>query len=295
MKIIAPYQITSEILNLINEANEYLIIVSPYVNFKNWGRIKTDLKNALDRNIKVNFYTRLDSENFKSWEEIESLGIKPKLIKNLHAKLYFNESSGIVTSMNLLTSSNLSAIEFGSLYNQEEELSELKKFVKKFLEPNLENEKPNQEELYIAKEKFNIVLSNFLSQNLNQSVKCWWKDGYLNISANNSYFLDIDKVNYDLTISGIISGLESEKFNKFSTKAKKILKPYNVSKLDPGKGYLSSAILTSNKEFSSSNFNFLKVKEKMEILDISLKFIKELSEFKSDCYKNKKSQLLTKE
>lgn len=289
MKIIAPYQITSEILNLINEANEYLIIVSPYVNFKNWERIKTDLKNALDRNIKINFYTRLDSENFKSWEEIESLGIKPKLIKNLHAKLYFNESSGIVTSMNLLTSSNLNAIEFGCLYDQTEELSELKKFVKKFLEPNLEKEKPNQEELYIAKEKFNIILSNFLSQNLNQSIKCWWKDGFLNLNANNSYFLGIDKVNNILTISGIISGLESEKFNEFITKAEKNLKPYKICKSDPGNRYLSSAILTSNKEFSSSNFNFLNVNEKMEILDISLKFIKELSEFKNDCYKNKKA------
>jgi len=92
MKIIPPYQITSEILNLINEANEYLILVSPYVNFNNWEGIKTDIRNALKRNVKIFFYVRLQSENFTSWEQLEGLGITPKLIKNLHSKLYFNET-----------------------------------------------------------------------------------------------------------------------------------------------------------------------------------------------------------
>ena len=43
MKIIPPYQITSEILNLINEAEKYIVLVSPYVNFNNWERIKVDI------------------------------------------------------------------------------------------------------------------------------------------------------------------------------------------------------------------------------------------------------------
>ena len=88
MKIIPPYQITSEILNLINESEKYIILVSPYVNFNNWDRIKVDILNAIKRGVRIEFYARLDNENFKSWEQIENLGIKPKLIKNLHAKLF---------------------------------------------------------------------------------------------------------------------------------------------------------------------------------------------------------------
>lgn len=105
-------------------------MVSPYVDFKNWGGIKQEIEKAKQRGIKIEFITRHDVNNSKSWEQIEALGIKPKLVKNLHAKLYYNEKSGIVTSMNLLTSSNLSAIEFGSIYDTEDEIQQLKYFVK---------------------------------------------------------------------------------------------------------------------------------------------------------------------
>ena len=288
MKIIAPYQITSEILNLINESEEYLIIVSPYVNFKNWDRIKLDIANALKRNVAINFYTRFDTENFKSWEEIESLGIKPKLIKNLHAKLYFNEKSGIVTSMNLLTSSNLNAIEFGSIYDTDDELTELKSFVKKYLEPNLEKEKPNDDDLYLAKEKFDIVLSNYLSYYLNRSINCFWRNGVLNINANNQYFMTIDKVKNLFSISGVISADEKNNFGDFFSNNQDILDSTDIF-CDGEIDAMGSAVLLTKKSFTSNNFNYLNVSEKKEILTISWKFITELQKFKDSCYENKKA------
>tara|TARA_R110000823_G_C15950476_1_gene501636 strand:+ start:7016 stop:7942 length:927 start_codon:yes stop_codon:yes gene_type:complete len=288
MKIIPPYQISSEILNLINNSEKYLIIVSPYVNFKKWDRIKLDIVNALKRNVQIIFYTRLDNENFKSWEAIESLGIKPKLIKNLHAKLYFNEKSGIVTSMNLLTSSNLSAIEFGSLYNTKDELRELGSFVKKYLEPNVEKEKPNDDDLYIAKEKFNIVLSNYLSHHLERQVNCRWQNGVLSINANNQYFIGIEKVKNRLSISGIISGLESLEFDKYFYERKNIFEPHELF-MHGEKGMMCSAVVTSSNSYSHNNLNFLNVMEKREIITLILTFICELTEFKDHIYRCKKN------
>ncbi|MBX2910374.1 MAG: hypothetical protein KF706_12155 [Chitinophagales bacterium] len=281
MKIIPPYQITSEILNLINEAKEYLILVSPYVNFINWDRIKIDIENALKRNVKIKFYTRLDSENYKSWEQIEALGIKPNLIKNLHSKLYFNEKSGIVTSMNLLTSSNLNAIEFGAIYNTEEELKELKEFVKKYLEPNLEKEKPNDEDLYLAKEKFQIVLQNYLTNCLEQNVSCKWNNGSLILNAKNQYNLSLDKVRNNFEISGVISGIEHDNYSIFTANSN--LSIVNLS--------LNSSSIQANskKSFTTNNFDFLTVAEKKEIMNIALNFIIELAEFKSYCYINRKA------
>jgi hypothetical protein len=55
MKIIPPYQISSEILTLIHEAEEYLIFVSPYVNFHNWETIKEDIKTVYEVNQKNGF------------------------------------------------------------------------------------------------------------------------------------------------------------------------------------------------------------------------------------------------
>lgn len=281
MKIIPPYQITSEILNLINESEKYIVLVSPYVNFNNWDRIKIDILNAIKRGVRIEFYTRLDNENFKSWEQIENLSIKPKLIKNLHAKLYFNEKSGIVTSMNLLTSSNLNAIEFGSIYHTEQELSELKSFVKKYLEPNITLSKPNEEDLYLAKEKFIIILSNFLSNKFNRRVNTRWRNGTIEFNVNNQYFFDIDKGSNLIIIAGIISGLEFENFNSFKEK-------YNYSgfqiSASPNSIYISSDFKISN-----SNLNFISVSEKKRLVEIVAKFVEDLTEYKKECYENKKA------
>lgn len=281
MKIIPPYQITSEILNIINEAEKYIVLASPYVNFNNWDRIKVDIINALKRGVRIEFYARLDNENFKSWEQIESLGIKPKLIKNLHAKLYFNEKSGIVTSMNLLTSSNLNAIEFGSIYHTEEELSELKSFVKRFLEPNFTFLKPNEEDIYLAKEKFTMILSNFLSNKFNRTVNTKWRNGTIELNVNNQYYLDIDKGNNQVNLSGIISGLEFENFKKFKEKY-----DYNGFQISANP---SSIYISSDFKVSNSNLNFISVSEKKRLIEVIAKFIKDLSEYKKECYERKKA------
>src|SRR5690606_11279893 len=112
MKIIAPYQISSEIINLIHQAKEYLILVSPYIDIQKWDAFKTEFTKAQIRGVKISIYIRYYTGNLKSWKQLEAFGIKPKLIEGLHAILYFNEHIGIVTSMNLLNSSNLSALEF---------------------------------------------------------------------------------------------------------------------------------------------------------------------------------------
>lgn len=285
MKIIPPYQITSEILNIIHEADEYLILVSPYVNFNNWESIKVAIKNASNRNVKIKFYVRLDSENFKSWEQIETLDIQPKLVKNLHSKLYFNEKAGIVTSMNLLSSSNLNAMEFGAIYNTNEELLELKSYVKKYLEPNVEKEKPNDEDLYISKEKFQILTQSYLSRSLNRGISCKWQNGSLIISTNNTFYIYLDKVRNNFSISGIVSGLESKNFNTF----KKDSNLNNLELINDGEeGSMSSFVGFTKKSFSHNNFDFLMVNEKKEILDYTLGFILALTEFKSYIYENRK-------
>ena len=94
---IAPYQISSEIINLIHQAKKYLILVSPYIDIQKWEVFKTELLKAQKREVKISVYIRYDNNNYKSWEQLEAFNIKPKLIEGLHAKLYFNEHTGIVT------------------------------------------------------------------------------------------------------------------------------------------------------------------------------------------------------
>ncbi|MFK8275095.1 hypothetical protein ACI76Y_05360 [Capnocytophaga cynodegmi] len=275
MRIIEPYEITSEILRLINTAEKELFLVSPYVNFQNWETIKTEIKKAQKRGVKVNFYTRLETDNFKSWEEIESLEITPKLIKNLHAKLYYNEKLGIVTSMNLLTSSNLNAIEFGAIYDTNEELGVLKDFVNRFLEPNIEEDKPNDEDIYLTKEKFVNVLTHILSSESRGNVYCKWENSCYKLNVRNQFYFGIDKVKNIFWIEAIISGWENENAATFIE---------NTSIKDWVHFELKGNIRAISKMTLTSSFlDNLKVYEKRKILDIITRFVIEWLQFKDYC------------
>lgn len=283
MKIIPPYQISSEILNIVNEATDYIILVSPYVDFTNWERIKSDLRNAQSRNVKIIFYTRLEDKNFKSWEQIEELGIKPFLVKNLHAKLYFNEKTGVVTSMNLLTSSNLNAIEFGTLIDSHSELDELKKYVKKYLDPNATKEKPDDEDLYLAKEKFKVILENCLSNTLNRNVSCKQDSNGISFNAESTFYATIDRVNNKMFLGVIVSGLEKDNFEKFKSSSQ--LKFAEIFLESGGNDYYSKFNLQASKRYSNSNFDLLLISEKKEILNIISTFTTEIVEFKNQLNK----------
>lgn len=281
MKIIAPYQISSEIINLIHQSREYLVLVSPYIDIQKWDAFKTEFIKAQKRGVKISIYIRKDTGNFKSWEQLEAFGIKPKLIEGLHAKLYFNEHSGIVTSMNLLNSSNLSALEFGAIYDTTEELAELKSFVKSYLSPIVEIAIPTDEDLYLAKEKFTTILINALENALDRRVSCRWDGRTFLLQAENQFHFNIDKVSNRFYIYGIISGLEHDHYSHF-------LENTDLQKKAVVTLQSSSIEVNINKKLSSSNFDHLLINEKIELLDCIVDFVLDVLSFKQYCYDNRK-------
>ncbi len=282
MKTINSNEITEAIKKTIIEAEEYLIIVSPYVNFKEWEDLKQLILSTINRKIQVIFYTRMDHDNFKSWEQVEQLGLKPKLIKNLHAKLYFNENAGVVTSMNLLSSSSKNAIEFGLLLDQTNEIDELKKFCKSQLEPFIESIKPNENDLYLAKETFINILSNHLSNIFQKRVYVKANFDQLKFNINNEFYMYLEKSNNQLFISGRVSELEKINFNLLNSKFN-----YKNCQLSANNGAIT---VHYTKSFSSSNYNYLKTYEKQEILNVTAYFADELLNFKENLYCNTKSK-----
>lgn len=281
MKIIPPYQISSEIVNIIHQAKDYLILVSPFWDINKWESIKSELIYAQKRGVKIKTYVRMNSDNYKSWEQLEGIGIKPNLVKNLHAKLYFNENKGIVTSMNLLLSSNLSSIEFGALYDSENELNELKSFVKSYITPNIAKHLPSDDDLYLSKEKFIIILINELQHLLNRAVSCRWDSNAFLLNAGNQFYFNIDKVKNNFYISGIISGIEHDNYNYFK-------KNTDVNKIATLNLQSSAIIATLNKKLSTSHFDNLMIDEKKDILKCIINFVLDILSYKDYCYKNRK-------
>lgn len=132
MNYINPHEISGKILTLIEEAENELIIVSPYIKVKSWVRMMRALQKAIRNEVKITFIIRKNAEQ-KELSVIEDLGITPILIDDLHAKLYINDKSAVVTSHNLYHYSETNSIELGHYTEDVKEIKELKKFVDIYL------------------------------------------------------------------------------------------------------------------------------------------------------------------
>ena len=105
---------------LIKEARERLIIISPYLKFNE--RFKTLLEDKDRMKIDVRI---IYGKSELAPKEINWLGslesVRTSFRQNLHAKCYMNEQAVIITSMNLYEFSQLNNDEMGVLILRDEE------------------------------------------------------------------------------------------------------------------------------------------------------------------------------
>jgi len=134
MKLIKPNQISGDIMTLIDEADKFVIIVSPYCDFTNWKKIQKCFNNLKERKIPVDFYIRADQKT--TLEQVKSLGYNPVLVTGLHTKLYINERYAIVSSMNLLYSSDSQSLDIAYQTESQEEYADVMQYYERYLEPN---------------------------------------------------------------------------------------------------------------------------------------------------------------
>ena len=262
MTVIPPYKISSEIINIIYSAKKYAIFVSPYVDFKNWPEFKYAIENALKRGVQIIFYVRGEAGNSESWQQVEAMGLKPRLVDKLHAKLYFNETKGVVTSMNLLTSSKLSAVEFGMLAEEPEDLQELMQFTKKFLNPTCKAS-ISEEDVAIAEARITDYLDYELQNQLPSRVFTRFEKNSICVKGDYWAYLTIEFSRH-LTISIILSQREMDSISILTNTTEYVNLPGEFS-IDPivGEGrWYNQIIFTSNKKFTTDRWNNLKLKEK---------------------------------
>lgn len=118
-------------MTLIEEAKTELILVSPYVKMDNWGKMKSCLERAIERGVIITLIARKNADQDLSY--IKSLNLKLVLVNDLHAKVYINDNKAIVTSQNLLHSSDINSVEIGYISQTQYERRELIDFVNQFI------------------------------------------------------------------------------------------------------------------------------------------------------------------
>ena len=162
MELIKPLEITSKIMSLISEAERYVVIVSPYYNLTKWIKFKNVIEKAKKKGVEFTFYVRQGEA--MSINEVKMLGFVPFEIERLHAKLYFNESSAIMTSINLNISFDNDSLDIGTISVNEDEYNKIASYFIKHILAVSNN--PNKKiELFKVNSNSNIVqpiLSNKL-------------------------------------------------------------------------------------------------------------------------------------
>lgn len=123
MQVLSPSQISGEIMTLMDEAMHRMIIVSPYFNISQWHKLLHRIDSLHRRKVEVEIYVREDEED--SIDEVRQAGFTPMVIKGLHSKLYLNDHCAIVSSMNLLESSDRHSLDIALKTENEKEYEQL--------------------------------------------------------------------------------------------------------------------------------------------------------------------------
>ena len=99
-KFITTNGISYHLEQLIQQTEDKLILISPYLQFS--SKIKEEIQNLnlLKRDIRIIYRENKLSIDDNKWLQSQ-YGIRSSLCENLHAKCYINEKQGIITSMNL--------------------------------------------------------------------------------------------------------------------------------------------------------------------------------------------------
>ncbi len=177
MKFIPPLEIASKIMTLIVEAENELILVSPYVKINEWDKMKKSLSKAVNKSVPIIFIVRQGTDC--DLTPLRILNIKPILVKDLHAKVYINDKYAIVTSQNVTHYSDINSIDIAYQTENEKERIELIDFVNQYI-TELQPERKKINRIYSNKdETIKTIPVKKVSERINYDNKKHLKDWQL--------------------------------------------------------------------------------------------------------------------
>lgn len=275
MELIKPLEISGKIMTLIEESEKKLVLVSPYVKVGKWYKFKNTIAKALERGVEIEFYIRADEKDGSSKDEVHELGITPISVPNLHAKLYLNETQAIVTSLNLLFSSDTSSLEIGYITQTKSEYDDVFQFYSK----HLVRDKAVLDEPKI--EHWLDLIIDELEEKYRR-LKIDLDDNLVTINTGiNTYtaFLANEKKGNTLRISGILSGKQYDALSNCSGDLSREI-GLVVTTQAGTKGYYDLIWGTSTESYGSPSINKIP-REEADRLSLQVKnFVRMVDERK---------------
>ncbi len=126
---LADDEIAPKVTALVRDAKKWVVLVTPYLDF--WGHLKVAIDLGVRKGIKIWVIVRRDSKVLAS-EDVSWLmenGVMVFAAEDLHAKIYLNETTTIVSSMNLTEYSTKNSHEFALVVQDEQAAQQIRKYV----------------------------------------------------------------------------------------------------------------------------------------------------------------------
>jgi phosphatidylserine/phosphatidylglycerophosphate/cardiolipin synthase-like enzyme len=116
------------IISLVENAEKYLILISPFNDFNGWDKLKNAINKATARGVDIKYYVR-EGEGFNG---MDGLNVNLWEVPGLHAKLYQSEKDAYISSGNLTNDTN---INWYIKLNQQETKDIVEEFYRKQILP----------------------------------------------------------------------------------------------------------------------------------------------------------------
>jgi hypothetical protein len=201
MQVLQPKDISDSIMTIIDNAKEFVVMVSPQYNFYKWDTLLKRIEHAKKRSIKMSFWTKesIKNDNIKSLQEVERVGYHAKQIKHLNANIYFNEHQAIISSKSLLYNAENTVLDIALQTETEEEYDTIMSFYKKHIKIEGEN-------LLFDTNVFLEDIDTALTEIFQKNVRLQYDETTIQINAKGRYKVSIVKEKTNcLKISCILS------------------------------------------------------------------------------------------
>ncbi len=127
MKLVKPTESIDTIISVIENAKEFVVLVSPYTDLNGWENLKNAINNASAKGVEIRYYVR-EEEGVPGTEELDVTLFE---VPDLHSKMFFSESSAVIGSSHLKYNEDIN----WTYILDKHEYDEMKSFFEKNIQP----------------------------------------------------------------------------------------------------------------------------------------------------------------
>lgn len=131
--------VLQQVYLVITDATVRVTFVTPYIRL--WEHLKTKIEDSINKEVDITFVLRdFANEKFPTKHPPEDLrwlkdhGVKVVKVPNLHSKIYLNERTVLISSMNITEPSIANSRDFAMIVKVEEDVKMFREYVSHLIE-----------------------------------------------------------------------------------------------------------------------------------------------------------------